>query len=253
MSSQNRCEAKAGTFDGVESLRAVPRQERSSQSITAILDAAEKLAETAGLDDMTVAQVALDAGVSAGKVYYWFEDKQALIAAVRARSHERVETFLRGMLEEVDIDDASGLIEHYVREFASYMIDHPTALDLLNQPRSGGTTDPFRNTMCDLVVGLLAARITDIGPIEARKVARNLVNVMITLTADVVAANAEEQDAMTTEMVYLLYAYLHSRYPHVTDHVWSNPDHPLQPARAVDGGLPRSRPMYPASFSDGTT
>jgi len=53
--------------------------------------------------------------------------------------------------------------------------------------------------------------------------------------------------SMTLEMVYLLCGYLHSRYPHESDQVWSNPEYPLQPAWPV-GGLPRSNPVYPAQI-----
>ena len=69
-----------------ETLRAVPRQERSAQSIERILDAAHRLASDEGLGQLTVGRVAKEAGVSAGKVYYWFEDKDALLAAAGALS-----------------------------------------------------------------------------------------------------------------------------------------------------------------------
>lgn len=226
-------------------LRSVPRQERSGPAIDAILDATHHLASTIGLEQLTVQLVAKEAGVSAGKVYYWFEDKDALLEAARSRSQDDFEQFLRKTLDFVDIHDASGLVENYVRQFAKYMVKNPTALDLLNRDRSDTGTNPFRELMVDLVVPLLSVRVEGITDIEARFVVRNLVNVMITLTGDVVDAKRAARPAMITEMVYLLYGYLHSRYPHESDQVWSDPEYPLQPARPV-GGPPRSNPVYPA-------
>ena len=228
-------------------LRAVPRQERSGQAIDTILDATHTLASTIGLDELTIGRVAKEAGVSAGKVYYWFEDKDALLEAARSRTQDEFETFLRKTLDFVDIEDASWLVDNYVRQFAKYMIKNPTALDLLNRDRADTGTNPFRELMVDLVVPLVSIRVEGMTDAEARFVVRNLVNVMITLTGDVVGAKRSERSAMITEMVYLLYGYLHARYPHESDQVWSNPDYPVQPARPVCG-LPRSTPMYPADI-----
>ena len=55
-----------------------------------ILDAAEKLLAERGLTDLTVADVIEAAGVSRGSFYFYFESKQAVVAALLERIVEEV-------------------------------------------------------------------------------------------------------------------------------------------------------------------
>ena len=72
--------------DIFERLRATPpKQERSLQTLTRLLDAAEKVLEEDGLDAATVPIIARRAGVSVGVVYRRFKNKDALICGVHER------------------------------------------------------------------------------------------------------------------------------------------------------------------------
>ena len=55
-----------------------------------ILDAAEELLAERGLTDLTVADVIESAGVSRGSFYFYFESKQAVVAALLERIVEEV-------------------------------------------------------------------------------------------------------------------------------------------------------------------
>ena len=66
-----------------------PRQNRSRESLRRMLDAAEVVLATYGLDGATLPRIAAQAGVSPANVYRRFSDKDALMAAVFRRLTER--------------------------------------------------------------------------------------------------------------------------------------------------------------------
>jgi AcrR family transcriptional regulator len=66
-----------------------PRQARSRQTLTRLLDAAESVLRDGGLDAATVPAIAERAGLSVGAVYRRFADKDALLRAVHQRTVQR--------------------------------------------------------------------------------------------------------------------------------------------------------------------
>ncbi|HEU4559472.1 MAG TPA: TetR/AcrR family transcriptional regulator [Longimicrobium sp.] len=73
-----------------------PRQARSRETLTRLLDAAEAVLSEGGLEAATVPAIAQRAGLSVGAVYRRFPDKDGLLRAV----HERVVQRYRRMNEE---------------------------------------------------------------------------------------------------------------------------------------------------------
>lgn len=69
-----------------ESDRRTPVQERSRQTVAAILEAAAQVFEERGLAGTTTDRVARRAGVSVGSLYQYFPDKGSLLVAL-ARQH----------------------------------------------------------------------------------------------------------------------------------------------------------------------
>jgi AcrR family transcriptional regulator len=59
-----------------------PRQERSRETVRAILEAAARVFEAEGLDGATTDRIAARAGVSVGSLYQYFPNKDALLAAL---------------------------------------------------------------------------------------------------------------------------------------------------------------------------
>lgn len=73
-----------------------PRQARSRETLTRLLDAAEAVLSEGGLEAATVPAIAQRAGLSVGAVYRRFPDKDGLLRAV----HERVVDRYRRLNEE---------------------------------------------------------------------------------------------------------------------------------------------------------
>lgn len=73
-------------------LRATPGQRRSVATIAAILGAAEDLVIRDGQVKFTAAELAEQADVSIGRVYYWFADLDAVMLTLREKIANRVGT-----------------------------------------------------------------------------------------------------------------------------------------------------------------
>src|ERR1700753_1263227 len=65
--------------------RKTPRQQRSTETVNVILEAAARILERRGLDGFTTNAVAERAGVSIGSLYQYFPSKEALTATLIGR------------------------------------------------------------------------------------------------------------------------------------------------------------------------
>lgn len=68
--------------------RVVPSQDRAKDTVNVLLEATEEVARRVGFEDATTKEIAQVAGVSAGTLYRYFPDKEALLAAVIRRQWE---------------------------------------------------------------------------------------------------------------------------------------------------------------------
>lgn len=109
----------AGRRQAVEKKRRTPRQARSSETVSAILEAAAQVLEAGGLAAFTTNAVAERAGVSIGTLYQYFSDKNALLMALAGqemqRALENVGAAMRG--------DADPSIEGRVRAMVRAMVN----------------------------------------------------------------------------------------------------------------------------------
>lgn len=65
-----------------------PTQERSRQTVSAILDACSKLLVSEGFYNITTDKIAKEAGVSIGSLYQFFGNKESVVLAVIKKIHE---------------------------------------------------------------------------------------------------------------------------------------------------------------------
>src|SRR6185436_14876416 len=85
--------------------RMEPKQQRSRQTLTRLLDAAEALLDENGLDAATVPAIAERAGVSVGVVYRRFRNKDELLRAVYERFFQRaLQSNRTAMLSSATLD-----------------------------------------------------------------------------------------------------------------------------------------------------
>jgi AcrR family transcriptional regulator len=65
-------------------------QKRSAKKIEDILTATERHIAAHGLIDLSTNQIAKNAGISIGTVYHYFDDKEAILAALYSRALDRI-------------------------------------------------------------------------------------------------------------------------------------------------------------------
>ncbi|MFJ6680168.1 TetR/AcrR family transcriptional regulator [Microbacterium sp. NPDC091382] len=82
-------------------LRRTPTQQRSRQKLAQAIAAAEDLVVREGVDVITLPRVASEAGVSVGALYQYLPDREAILAAIVARYHARLERLLDDAIERL--------------------------------------------------------------------------------------------------------------------------------------------------------
>lgn len=97
--------------------RTEPVQQRSTERITNLLDAAAHLIDQHGIDGLTTSDVATRSGSSVGVVYRYFPNIQSLLRALAARNFERFVESIQGIRDTDNRDwtvAADAIIDAYV-------------------------------------------------------------------------------------------------------------------------------------------
>lgn len=118
-----------------------PRQARSAATLARVLQAAEDIASSAGLDEMTITGVAERAGVSVGTIYRRFEDKDQLVKALTERMLDRREEYVAERLSEAE-PSLSGVMDAYAHALLESFADSSGLFPQLLRAR--GTKPPDR-------------------------------------------------------------------------------------------------------------
>ncbi|MFY0569875.1 TetR/AcrR family transcriptional regulator [Archangium lansingense] len=96
-----------------------PRQERAKATVETILEAAAHVLVTSGYEGTTTKAVAERAGVSIGSLYQYFPSKEALVAMLLERFHQRALEVLADKLAPHPITD----LEQEVRELVRALVE----------------------------------------------------------------------------------------------------------------------------------
>ncbi|MFI8004324.1 TetR/AcrR family transcriptional regulator [Streptomyces sp. NPDC086010] len=133
-----------------------PRQARSAATLARVLRAAEDIASSAGLEEMTVAAVAERAGVAVGSVYRRFEGKEQLVAALTERMLEQREEYVAGQLRAAE-PSLQGVVDTYAHALLQSFADNSGLFPELLRARGAGALDRGARTITELHRLLLEA------------------------------------------------------------------------------------------------
>jgi AcrR family transcriptional regulator len=100
-------------------IRRSPRQERSRQTVDAVLDAVERVLKREGVSAITTNRIAEAAGVSIGSVYQYFPDKQSIFAALHQRHVEQVGQ----VIERTVAEHAASSLEDFTCALVAGLMD----------------------------------------------------------------------------------------------------------------------------------
>lgn len=136
-------------------------QQRSDARRAQILGAAADCFRSHGFHGASIAQISKAAGMSAGHIYHYFENKEAIIAAIVARDLARVRTLTAELRSAHDVKDAmlarvsESVTEHLDPDVAALRLEivaeaarHPAIAEIVRsadaQSREG-LADVIRN------------------------------------------------------------------------------------------------------------
>ncbi|MFJ9173656.1 TetR/AcrR family transcriptional regulator [Streptomyces sp. NPDC102360] len=123
-----------------------PQQARSAATLARVLRAAEEIASSAGLEELTMTGVAERAGVSVGTIYRRFEDKEQLISALTERMLDRREEFVAEQLRKAE-PSLSGVMDAYAHALLQSFSDSNTLFPELLRTRGARPSDRGARTI----------------------------------------------------------------------------------------------------------
>lgn len=205
-------------------LAPVPQQQRSRESEKRLLDAAEELLADRIWEDVSIAEIALRAGMSVGGVYARFAAKENLLRALHARYErdrtERLSAFfeddhwreaplearIRGLVDALTdlLERRRGVLRSFILEFWSARLDDQHALN----ERLGG--------LYDRAAEFLLERRHDMGRPDADTAVRLAINFMLAAArehfllkpAPQPGAVVQDREAFNREAARMMCAYL---------------------------------------------
>lgn len=98
--------------------RREPRQERSRQTVEAMLEAVERVLKRHGIGAITTNRIAEAAGVSIGSVYQYFPDKQAIFTALHGRHVTEVSQVI-----DRAVANSTSSFEEFARSLVAMLVE----------------------------------------------------------------------------------------------------------------------------------
>ncbi|HWF53203.1 MAG TPA: class II aldolase/adducin family protein [Solirubrobacteraceae bacterium] len=167
-----------GSPTTVASLRREPTQQRGRERVQRVLDAADRLIAADGAEALGTRQVAAEAGVSIGSVYFWFPDKESIAAALAGRYWADFAHLVAGVADAASDGTLDDPVGEVLQVLAAGFRTSPGFVALwfggkLTQ-RIRAATRPFRNEVAASVERILAVVAPDAEPHMFPTVARTV-------------------------------------------------------------------------------
>jgi AcrR family transcriptional regulator len=233
----------------MQELRTEPRQRRSQQSIDAILDAAERLIHEQGQVGFTANELAAAAGMSIGRVYYWFPDIPAVVTALVERSaHRLAEVFGVSTSSQYGVTTPL-LLQRAIGAMCQYVDENPAAVALCTTGGNDGPGRVLSDQLVQVAKALVSDRVPGIPEVEIEVVARTAVGITLGMLSGYTVAGPA-RPLIQQELVYVLSAYLYARFPPPNDFTWTDPERGVQPSRPSRRDFTESTIIWPALAPD---
>ena len=226
--------------------RTAPRQARSARSLDLILDAAERLLHVRGVVETSTVDVAADAGVSVGRLYYWFPDKDAVVQAVLNRAASRLSALWVDMIIDDDSLSLTDQISGVVPAIGQFFRQHQGSLAVLQRGPVDGSDPggPLRVLFVDLMAKTIELRVAGLAPRERDQAADTVVRIVIAMLVPYVRADHAHANLYLDEAGSVVSAYLQRRYPGAHDPLWTIADGPIRTSRRPRTAAKESRRVH---------
>ena len=195
-------------------VRKKPAQQRSKETVRAILEAAARILARDGYERTNVNRVADLAGVSVGSLYQYFPSKEALVAEVaRDLARRTVAVFQEGLVELALLpmrEAARGVVARAVR---ALRIDPRLREVILEQmPVEVFDTREFDAVLIDAMSMYFQFRAADIRP-RNHDLALAILRVTVEAVAKVTSTRGDPEEEVIDELSHLVYGYIAREKP----------------------------------------
>ena len=147
-------------------------KEHDARTAAALLEAAESVVQSDGVDALSVRRVADEVGTSTRAVYSLFGSKQGLLTALGTRAFELIGAGVDRL--PVTDDPARDLVAVGAGVFRDFAIEHPAMFGIAVQRAAGAAelADTFRPARLDALRGLevRVQRLAQTGLLDGRSV-----------------------------------------------------------------------------------
>lgn len=191
-----------------------PLQERSRETVEAILTAAARVLVKDGYDATTTNKIAARAGVSIGSLYQYFPSKEAIVAALVERHRDAMWAVISGRLERHE----GHSIRENVRAILEAVVDAKRMNPKLHRvfveqvPRIGELQTVFdvNKQIANMVSAILRARPERIRPKDVDLASYIAVHSVLAVTHAVLVERPERLDdgSLVEELADMLVSYL---------------------------------------------
>ncbi|MCL2075825.1 MAG: TetR/AcrR family transcriptional regulator [Betaproteobacteria bacterium] len=96
-------------------MRRTPRQQRSRHAVETIIEATARLLESGGIETLTTARIAEQAGYGIGTLYEYFPNKNAIIITTAQRELDKVIRAIQKSLAQANAEDTTTVIQKVIR------------------------------------------------------------------------------------------------------------------------------------------
>jgi len=188
--------------------------------------------------------------MSIGRVYYWFPDIPSVVNALVERTAERMVSVFGSAIEACQGSSTPLLIERVAGALCDHLDRNPATVALcLTGSGSGGRAEALFQSMTTVVDRVIRDRVPDIPDAEVELVARTTVGITLGMLHDYTKLG-DRKPFLRQELVYVLSAWLVSRYPSSDAVAWSDQSYPIRPSRRPRSGFRESGPVWPALAPD---
>jgi AcrR family transcriptional regulator len=126
-------------------LRRPPLQQRSTERVERILEAAQRVLDREGAAALSTVRVAEEAGASIGSLYHWYPDKEAIAEALALRYWDELAELIEGVADATERGEVEGPIERTLEVLAAGFRARPGFLALwFGGLRTEGVRDATR-------------------------------------------------------------------------------------------------------------
>ena len=195
-----------------------PKQKRSADTLERVIQSAENLLRQVHAEDLTIAQVVEDSGVSVGSIYARFNDKDGVFS-------ELVSRFMRTTLTTFENHDRDRwqqyslfeAINELVRESAAIYAEHRGVIRAMSlraritrTPNLSAAIEAYNQQVATDVTELLLMHVESIRHPAPSAAIQTCIEVLATTLRDAIVFGPidVDTDAQAKRVVDLLYRYL---------------------------------------------